>query len=146
MFCNPEDDVLRKLLTKSHTIAVVGLSNKPERDSYRVARYLREQGYKIIPVNPLIQEAIGERAYPDLSSIPHPVDIVNIFRRSEEVPGIVESVYKFNPPPAIWMQLGVVHEEAAREAKGRGLMVVMDRCLMVEYRRLLGTGTYGENN
>lgn len=138
MFRNPDDGALKEILSKSRRIAVVGLSNKPERDSYRVARYMQEQGYEIIPVNPMIQEALGERAYRDLRSIPHPVDIVNVFRRAEEVPAIIEAVLQFNFQPVIWLQLGVVHREAAEKAQARGITVVMDRCLMVEYRRLLG--------
>ncbi|MDQ0285945.1 putative CoA-binding protein [Desulfofundulus luciae] len=140
MFQNPDDAVLREILSKSRCIAVVGLSDKPERDSYRVARYMKEQGYDIIPVNPMLQEALGERAYPELSAIPHPVDIVNVFRRAEEVPAIIEAVLKLNFRPTIWLQLGVVHQEAAEKARARGLTVVMDRCLMVEHRRLLGGG------
>ncbi|RKO66994.1 CoA-binding protein [Desulfofundulus salinus] len=138
MFQNPDDAVLKEILSKSRRIAVVGLSNKPERDSYRVARYMKEQGYEIIPVNPMIQEALGKRAYPELSAIPHPVDIVNVFRRAEEVPAIIEAVLQLNFQPVIWLQLGVVHQEAAEKARARGLTVVMDRCLMVEHRRLLG--------
>ncbi|MBE3587674.1 MAG: CoA-binding protein [Thermoanaerobacteraceae bacterium] len=138
MFVNPADQVLKDLLSNSRRIAVVGLSNKPERDSYRVAAYLKEQGYEIIPVNPTIQEVLGEKAYPDLSSIPHPVDIVDVFRRPSEVPEIIEAARQLNPQPVIWLQLGVIHQEAAEQARSRGLTVVMDRCLMVEHRRLLG--------
>nr|WP_313884999.1 CoA-binding protein [Desulfofundulus sp. TPOSR] len=138
LFQNPDDAVLKEILSKSRRIAVVGLSNKPERDSYRVARYMKERGYEIIPVNPMIHETLGERAYPELRAIPHPVDVVNVFRRAEEVPEIIEAVLQLNFQPVIWLQLGVVHQEAAEKARARGLTVVMDRCLMVEHRRLLG--------
>ncbi|WP_341349623.1 CoA-binding protein [Desulfofundulus thermosubterraneus] len=138
LFQNPDDAILKEILSNSRRIAVVGLSNKPERDSYRVAHYMKERGYEIIPVNPMIHEALGERAYPELRAIPHPVDVVNVFRRAEEVPEIIEAVLQLNFQPVIWLQLGVVHQEAAEKARVRGLTVVMDRCLMVEHQRLLG--------
>lgn len=136
---NPDDREIKELLASARTIAVVGLSDKPQRDSYRVAAYLKEQGYRIIPVNPTLKEAVlGERAYSDLSAVPVPVDIVNIFRRSEEVPGVVAAALAGNPPRAVWMQLGIVNEDAAAAAASRGVTVVMDRCIMVEHRRLFG--------
>lgn len=135
---NPGDTVIREILAKSRRIAVVGLSSKPEKDSYRVASYMKEHGYEIIPVNPGISETLGEKAYPELRAIPYPVDIVNVFRRPEEVPQVIEAVLELNFQPVIWLQLGVVHLEAARKARAHGLTVVMDRCLMVEHRRLLG--------
>ncbi len=138
MFENPGDTVIREILVKSRRIAVVGLSSKPEKDSYRVASYMKEHGYKIIPVNPGISETLGEKAYPELRAIPYPVDIVNVFRRPEEVPQVIEAVLELNFQPVIWLQLGVVHLEAAQKARAHGLTVVMDRCLMVEHRRLLG--------
>ncbi|MGQ9825073.1 MAG: CoA-binding protein [Desulfotomaculales bacterium] len=135
-FQNPADEEIRELLAKSKTIAVVGLSDRPERDSHRVARYLKENGYRIIPVNPRLKEALGEKAYPDLASVTEKVDIVNIFRRSEEVPAVVEDAL-LKKPAAIWMQLGVVNGEAAAVAKEHGVQVVMDRCIMVEHGRLI---------
>ncbi|OAT85444.1 CoA-binding protein [Desulfotomaculum copahuensis] len=144
MFNNPEDKALKSLLSTARTIAVVGLSDKPQRDSHRVAKYLQEQGYRIIPVNPVLKEVLGEAAYPDLASVPVPVDIVNIFRRSEEVPGVVDAALANTPPEAIWMQLGVVNEEAAKAAVSRGVTVVMDRCIKVEHGRLLGGAPGGE--
>lgn len=138
VFENPGDTVIREILVKSRRIAVVGLSSKPEKDSYRVASYMKEHGYKIIPVNPGISETLGEKAYPELRAIPYPVDIVNVFRRPEEVPQVIEAVLELNFQPVIWLQLGVVHLEAAQKARAHGLTVVMDRCLMVEHRRLLG--------
>ncbi len=138
MFQNPDDEKMKELLTKGKTIAVVGLSDKPERDSYRVARYLQEKGYRIIPVNPRLGEVLGEKAYPDLASIPEPVDIVNVFRRSEEVPGVVKDAL-LKKPAAIWLQLGVINEEAASLAQSQGVQVIMDRCIKIEHSRLLGS-------
>ena len=112
-------------LSKSHTIAVVGLSPNPERDSHRVAKYLQEQGYDIVPVNPMIDEVLGEKSYPDLKSVPVPIDMVDIFRRSELVPPVVEDAIEVGAK-YIWMQDGVVHEEAAAVAQDAGLLVVMD--------------------
>jgi len=126
---------ISELLHTSRTIAVVGISGKRYRPSYGVAEYMQSAGYRIIPVNPLETEVLGERAYPDLDSIPEPVDIVNIFRRSEFVPEIVEAAIR-KGAKVIWMQEGVVHEEAARRAQEAGLTVVMDRCILKDHRRL----------
>jgi hypothetical protein len=106
------------------------------RPSHDVALYLKEQGYRIIPVNPMVEEVLGERGYPNLSAIPERVDVVDIFRRSEEVPPIVEEAIKIKAP-AVWMQEGVIHKEAAAQAEEAGLSVVMDKCMMVEHQRLL---------
>jgi uncharacterized protein len=126
---------ISELLHSSRTIAVVGISGKRFRPSYGVAEYLQRVGYRIIPVNPLETEVLGERAYPDLDSIPEPVDIVNIFRRSEFVPEIVEAAIR-KGAKVIWMQEGVVHEDAAARAEEAGLAVVMDRCILKDHRRL----------
>ncbi len=112
-------------ILKFRTIAVVGLSPNPERPSHGVAKYLKEQGYRIIPVNPNAIEVLGEKCYPNLSAIPEAVDTVEIFRRSEEVPPIVDEAIKIKAR-AIWMQDGVTHEEAAKKARDAGLLVVMD--------------------
>lgn len=133
---------IKSILEKSKAVAVVGLSLKEERDSHRVARYLQSQGYRIIPVNPNADEILGERSYPDLASIPEPVDLVDIFRRSEAVPEIVEEAIKVGAK-TVWMQEGVIHEEAAARARQAGLQVVMDRCMMVEHRRHLERGRAG---
>ena len=125
----------KEILKSSRTIAVVGLSPKPDRPSYRVAGYLQKQGYKIIPVNPTTKEILGEPSYPDLSSIPEPVDVVDIFRRPEEMPAIVEEAIK-KGVKAVWMQEGVINEEAATRAKDAGLLVVMDRCMLKEHQKL----------
>lgn len=128
---------ISELLNKTRTIAVVGLSDKPDRDSYKVAQYMQRQGYKIIPVNPKVKNILGEKSYPDLKSVPEPVDIVNIFRRSEYVPPIVEEALDISPL-AIWMQLGIVNEEAAKKAEKKGIPVIMNKCIMVEHQRLKG--------
>ena len=127
--------VEEEILNSSRTVAVVGLSATPDRPSYKVARYLKEHGYKIIPVNPSVGEILGELSYPNLSSIPEPVDVVDIFRRSEEVPAIVEEAIKIGAK-TVWMQEGVINEEAASRAKKAGLKVIMDRCMMKEHRKM----------
>ena len=124
-----------EILHSARTIAVVGLSNKRFRPSYGVSEYLKRVGYRIIPVNPLEDEVLGEKSYPDLDSVPVPVDVVDIFRRSEFVPEIVEAAIR-NGAKAIWMQEGVIHEQAARRAEAAGLTVVMDHCILKEHRRL----------
>jgi len=126
---------ISEILHSARTIAVVGLSNKRFRPSYGVSEYLKRVGYRIIPVNPLEDEVLGEKSYPDLDSLPVPVDVVDIFRRSEFVPEIVEAAIR-NGAKAIWMQEGVIHEQAARRAEAAGLTVVMDHCILKEHRRL----------
>jgi hypothetical protein len=126
---------IKKLLTTAKTIAVVGLSPKESRPSNMVARYLIEAGYTVIPVNPGQEEILGLDCYPDLASIPTPVDIVNIFRRSEDVPPIVAEAIAIGAR-MVWMQEGVIHAEAARNAKAAGLVVVMDRCIKTVHHDL----------
>ncbi len=123
------------ILDSARTIAVVGLSSKRYRASYGVAEYMKHSGYRIIPVNPYEKEVLGERSYPNLDSVPEQVDIVDIFRRSEFVPEIVEAAIR-KGAKAIWMQEGVYHEAAARRAEAAGLAVVMDRCILKDHRRL----------
>lgn len=130
-----EASVIANLLQSSHTIAVVGLSDKSWRPSHGVSEYMQRAGYKIIPVNPELEEVLGERCYPDVESVPEPIDIVNIFRRPELVPEIVEAAIRVGAK-AVWMQEGVVHEKAAARARAAGLTVVMDRCLLKEHRKL----------
>jgi predicted CoA-binding protein len=124
-----------EILGSAKTIAVVGLSNKRFRASYGVAEYLQRAGYRIIPVNPEETEVLGERAYPDLDSVPGPIDIVDIFRRSEFVPDIVEAAIR-KGAKAVWMQQEVIHEAAARRAQEAGLDVFMDRCILKDHSRL----------
>ncbi len=123
------------ILRKYHTVAVVGISADPERASYRVAKYLQEHGYRIIPVNPRVKEVLGEKAYPDLCSVPQPVEVVDIFRRVEDVPRVVAGAI-YAKAKVVWMQEGIVHEAAARRAREAGMEVVMDRCMKVEHRRI----------
>ena len=118
-------DLVEEQLRNSKTIAVVGLSDNPERASYGVARYLQAQGYRIIPVNPMVSEVLGERSYPDLKSVPEPIDMVDIFRRSELVPTVVDEAIEVGVR-YIWMQDGVIHPEAAARAEAAGIPVVMD--------------------
>ena len=126
---------LTEVLQRSHTIAVVGLSGKRFRPSYGVAEYMQRAGYRIIPVNPQEREVLGEKSYPDLDSVPEAIDIVDIFRRSEFVPEIVEAAIR-KGAKTIWMQEGVIHEAAARREMDAGLTVVMDRCILKDHRRL----------
>ncbi len=128
---------LADLLDRSHVIAVVGLSAKRWRASYGVAEYLQHSGYRIVPVNPNETEVLGEKSYPDVDSIPGPVDIVDIFRRSEFVPEIVEAAIR-KGARVVWMQEGVIHEDAARRAEAAGLVAVMDRCILKDHRRKAG--------
>ncbi len=123
------------ILDHARTIAVIGLSSKRYRPSYGVAEYMKRSGYRVIPVNPNEREVLGEHSYPDLDSVPEPVDIVDIFRRSEFVPEIVEAAIR-KGVKAIWMQEGVVHEAAARRAEAAGIRVAMDRCILKDHRRL----------
>ncbi|MCS7090693.1 MAG: CoA-binding protein [Verrucomicrobiota bacterium] len=125
---------IQQLLATARTIAVVGCSDKPERDSYRVAQYLLQQGYEIVPVNPNVKEVLGRPAYADLRQVPGRMDIVGIFRRPEAVPKIVEAAVA-RGDRAVWMQEGIVHNAAAERAFAAGLQVVMNRCLAKEHRR-----------
>jgi len=124
-----------EILRSARTVAVVGLSGKRYRPSYGVAEYLKREGYRVIPVNPEETEVLGEKCYPDLDSVPGEIDVVDIFRRSEFVPEIVEAAIR-KGTKVIWMQEGVIHEEAARRAREAGLTVVMDRCILKDHRRL----------
>ncbi|MCW5981854.1 MAG: CoA-binding protein [Bryobacteraceae bacterium] len=124
------------LLRTAHTIAVVGLSSKKWRASHGVSEYMQSQGYRIIPVNPEENEVLGEKAYPNLQSVPEKVDIVNVFRRPEHAPGIVDSAIAVGAR-AVWMQEGVYHPAAAATATAAGLLVIMDRCILKEHRKLI---------
>jgi predicted CoA-binding protein len=137
---NPPDNYIRDLLEKSNAIAVVGLSPKGTRPSHRVAAYMQGAGYRIVPVRPLVKEVLGERAYDKIADIPSTVevDIVDIFRRSEEVVPIVAAAVKRPGVRAVWMQEGVISEEAARIAEEAGVLMIMDRCILKEHVRLIG--------
>ena len=134
-FANPDDATLRALLARVKTIAVVGLSPQPARPSYRVAQAMQRYGYRIVPVRPLVDEVLGEKAYASLADIPFAVDLVDVFRAAEHVPAIVEQCLALHLP-AIWIQEGIVHEDAAQRAQAGDMSVVMDRCLLKEYVRL----------
>ncbi len=132
-----QDATIQKILNGGRTVAVVGLSSNPERAGYYVPAYLQEHGWRIIPVNPNLSEALGEKAYPDLASVPGPVDLVLIFQRSENVPPVVDGAIQLGAK-AVWMQLGIVNEAAAEKAQSAGLDVVQDACMMVEHQRFMG--------
>jgi predicted CoA-binding protein len=127
-------DEIGELLKRTKTIAVVGLSDSPLRPSYGVSAYMQSQGYRIIPVNPAIKGSLGEKAVPSLSDVGEKIDIVDVFRRSEFVPEIVEEAIRLKVP-AIWMQEDVIHEEAAEKARKAGILVVMDLCILKEHRK-----------
>lgn len=139
-FSNPADSEIRTILSKPTTVAVVGCSDNPDRDSLKIAILLKNKGFRVIPVNPqlgpeALRAELGERCYPDLESIPGPVEIVDVFRRPEYLPEITEQAVR-KGARILWGQLGVVNLEAAERAKKAGMTVVMDRCPAIEYRRL----------
>lgn len=134
-FTNPDDAALRALLGRVRTIAVIGLSPQPARPSYRVAQAMQRVGYRIVPVRPLVDEVLGEKAYASLADIPFPVDLVDVFRAAEHVPAIVEQCLALHLP-SIWIQEGIVADAAAQRAQEGGMTVVMDRCLLKDFIRL----------
>jgi predicted CoA-binding protein len=125
---NPSNDELRTLLTDATTIAMVGASSNPEKASHGIMKKLMSVGYRVIPVNPRETEVLGRRAYPSLSDVPEPVDIVNVFRRAEDTPQIADEAVRIGAK-ALWLQDGIVSEEAERRARDGGLAVVMDACI-----------------
>ena len=137
MSTSPKPDAIAELLKRSKTIAVVGLSNNPLRPSYGVSAYMQTNGYRIIPVNPKIRGALGEKAYPSLLEVPEKIDIVNIFRRPEFVDEAVDQAIQLKVP-AIWMQEEVVNEKAAEKARKAGIFVIMDRCILKDHKALAG--------
>ena len=141
----PSDSELRRILDDTHTIAVVGLSGKADRPAHQVPAYLKQRGYRIVPVNPTLGEALGEQAYPELRAIPDPVDAVLIFVRSEAVPPVVEQAIEIGAR-TIWMQEGIVNLEAAERARAAGLRVIMDRCMRATWERLLAWGKEGRSD
>jgi predicted CoA-binding protein len=128
------DETIQRILQNTRTIAVVGLSSRLERAGFYVPAYLQSQGYRIIPVNPHLEQALGEKSYPDLQAVPDPVDLVLVFRRSGEVLPFARQAVQIGAK-ALWMQTGIVNTEAALVARQAGLDVVMDRCMMVEHRQ-----------
>jgi predicted CoA-binding protein len=140
-----DPEMIRELLHTAKNIAIVGMSDKKERASNFVGSYLKQEGYKIIPVNPLIKEVLGEKSYPDLKSIPFPVDIVDIFRRPDEIMSITREAIAINAK-AIWMQLRLVNRDAAELARSAGLKVIMDKCMKMEHGRYTGFLHWGGMN
>ena len=132
---NPDEDEIRALLKRAKTIAVVGFSPKPYRASHNVARQMQRMGYRIIPVRPGITSGLGETAYPDLASVPDPVDIVDVFRASDKTTPVFEECLRLGLK-TIWLQDGVVNEEAAARARAAGMTVIMNRCVLRDYTRL----------
>lgn len=128
---------LQRILVENHRIAVVGLSANPMRPSYFAAKYLKDHGYEIVPVNPNRQEILGEKCYPSLLDIPGKVDVVDLFQKPEHIPGFVDQAISIGAR-VVWMQLGIVNDAAAEKARQAGLEVVMDRCMKIEYARLFG--------
>lgn len=135
-FQNPSPEQVKALLSRVHTIAVVGLSPKPNRPSYQVARAMQGYGFRIIPVRPLLTQALGEPAYASLAEVPGPIDLVDVFRAAEHLDDLVDECIRLNLP-ALWIQEGIVNEPAAERARAAGLFVVMDRCLYKDYVALL---------
>ena len=133
MASSVKSDPIHQVLQQAKTIAVVGLSDNPLRPSHGVAAYLQSQGYRIIPVNPYIREALGEKAYASLLDVPEKIDIVDVFRRPEFVEEVVDQAIQLKIP-AVWMQEEVIHERAAEKARKAGIFVVMDRCILLEHR------------
>lgn len=131
---NATSQEIRDLLRDVHTIAVVGLSEKPDRPSYHVAEYMQQQGYRIIPINPGVKEVLGEKAYARLADVPEAIDLVDVFRKPEAVPEIVDEAIAIDAH-GIWLQEGVVHNAAADKARAAGLIVVMNKCILKEHRK-----------
>jgi len=138
---------IKSILEKYKTIAVVGLSTNPNNDSHRVAKYLKTKGYRIIPINPFADVILGEKCYKSLLDVPETIEIVDIFRPAKDVPPIIDQAIelkkKLGNPRVVWMQLGIVNEEAAKQARDASLTVVMNKCMMAEHKRLSRKGTPG---
>jgi len=133
---NVTEQEIVEILNRSHTVAVVGISHKEERDSHKVARYLKEHGYKMIPVNPKYKEVLGEPCYPNLKSVPEHIDIVDIFRNIDAIPAIVDEAIEVKAD-SVWMQLGLAQNESAQKATCAGLKVVMNKCIKIEHSHLM---------
>ena len=133
---NPPSEDIKAILEKHKTVAVVGLSPKPERDSYKVAKYLQETHYRIVPVNPGQKEILGEKCYPNLKTIPFPIDVVDIFRKPEAILPVVDDAIEIGAK-VVWMQLGLAHNQAADKARKAGLEVVMNKCMKIEHINML---------
>jgi len=136
-FSNPDEAVIRALLRETKRVVVVGLSPKPHRDSHRVARYLQGHGYEVVPVYPREEEILGAKVYRRVQDVPAPIDLVDVFRRSEHLPAVFDDILA-SPARAVWTQLGCEDEEGAARAREKGLTVVMNRCVMVDHARIIG--------
>ncbi len=134
------DTELRNILTSAHTVATVGASSNPDKPSYGIFQYLAEAGYNMIPVNPTVKEVLGRKSYPDLMSVPEKIDVVQVFRKPEDVPAVVEQAIQVGAR-VVWMQEGIVNQQAAERAEKAGLKVVMDRCMMQTHLRLVRSPT-----
>jgi len=134
--------VKEKIMAETVTIAVIGFSSKTSKAGYYVPDYLQGQGYRIIPVNPYLEEALGQKAYPTLAAVPEPIDLVLIFQRSHKVPPFVDQAIEVGAK-AVWMQLGIANETAAQKARDAGLDVVQNACMLVEHRRWARRGAAG---
>ncbi len=132
---NPSDTELKEILSKNKTVAVIGMSKNPEKDAYRIPEYLKKKGYRIIPVNPTADEILGEKAYKKVTDIPDQLDIVDVFRPSEDVPNYVDDVIS-KRPKVFWLQLGIENTTAEEKVASAGIKVVFDRCMMAEHKRL----------
>jgi len=136
---NPE--LIGKILRTYRTVAVVGISRKPDRDSYRVAAYLKEHGFRVLPVNPAAEEVLGEKCYPRLADIPFQVDVIDVFRKPSALPELADEIISMNPPPrAVWFQLGVINAEATQKVADAGIEVVQNLCIKIEHTRLRAGG------
>jgi len=136
VFNNPDPAAIKALLQRVHSIAVVGLSPQPNRPSHNVAQHMQQFGFRVVPVRPKVAEVLGEKAYASLTELPFRVDLVNVFRAAEHVPQIVEQCIRIGCP-AIWIQQGIVNQEAAQRARQAGLDVVMNRCIYLDYLQLM---------
>jgi len=132
---NPPSEEIKAILEQYKTVAILGLSPKPERDSYKVAKYLKENRYRIVPVNPGQKEILGEKCYPNLKAIPFPIDVVDIFRKPEAIPPVVDDAIEV-AAKVVWMQLGLAHNQAADKARKAGLGVVMNKCIKTEHMNM----------
>ncbi len=136
-FQNPSNEERKNMLVEAKTIAVVGLSDKPDRTSYMVSKAMQDKGYKIIPVNPAVKEVLGEKAVASLAEIQEPVDIINVFRRSEDIMPVAEDAVKYGKAKVFWLQQGIINEEAAAYCEQHGMKVVMDQCIKVDHAILV---------
>ena len=135
---NPSDEEIKKILSNYKTVAVIGMSKNPEKDAYRIPEYLKNKGYRVIPVNPSADEILGEKAFKKLGDVPGSVDIVDVFRPSEDVPNYVEEVIA-KKPKVFWLQLGIQNTSAEEKVAAAGVRVVSNRCMMAEHKRLFGS-------